>query len=991
MTGCAPNPVHVARSIRKTLVVLGFLLCVLVSPVFAQPAVTSLAGRVADAQGAALAGATITIRHAATGASWMATSGTDGRFTIPMLPPGSYEIAVRRDGFAPWGQNDLALRVGQSPAVEIRLALAAVKDVVTVVTTRAQTTTAGDVIDAERIDALPLNGRNFLELALLVPGNQPTPTFDPTKTNSVLIGSTGQLGRGGNVTIDGQDTNDDVVGGPLLNLPIDAVQEFQVATNRFGADLGRSASSVFNVVTRSGGNAVRGTASIFARADAWQALPATVDEATGTPPFDRQQLSGSFSGPLLRDRLFAFGAGEVRNQDGAIQVGARNATTRTIDRSFATAPLDDRLWLARLDTGGVHNRFSGRYAGQWATDTSASALERAIGSASQRQDALNRYHSVFGSWTMTPSDTVVNGLHVGVVTFLNRTVPVVEAPQLTFPSLQDGASFRMPQETQQTRFEISDNVTLQRGAHALRVGGALQRIDAEFSLGVFQQGRVELVQDFPSFDHTGDGRVDDNDLLFAVTLRSGKPDQPLLIPDADNVHLAGFVQDDWTVSNRLQLSLGLRYEVDTDVNNISHVDDLNPIVAPFIDGERKRDLNNLAPRVGAAWTLNDRTVLRGGYGMYYDRVVLQIVSLERGLDGRALPIEVRAGNTFFVDQSTGLLPPGSPTLANPFGGFVLPGAGASGIMIIDSHLQNPTVHEFQLGLETNLGGTHLRIDGIHNVGRNFIIGRAVGEVFNPVVGGPDRVVNIESSARTKYDALLLNAQRRFGGTSVNVAYTLAKAFNYANDDQIPFLNGPIDPNNLYREQGPPPHDRRHRLTVTAQSLLPFGFAAAALWTLSTGVPMDIMMPDGQTRIPVIQRNAGGRQFTDASELNAFITQLNASGGIEGTRLPLVSEDARFGDSFRSLDIRVSRPIALGTRVRVEPMLELFNLFNTANILGTTNVNYSGFANVLVRDSDNPSSPGYLRSSSFGQPVTTAGGIFGSGGPRAMQLSARVTF
>ena len=132
-----------------------------------------------DSQGAALAGATITIRHSATGTSWMATSGTDGRFTIPMLPPGRYAVSVRRDGFGSWSQDDLALQVGQSPAVEIRLALAAVKDVVNVVTTRAQTTAAEDVIAAERIDALPLNGRNFLELALLVPGNQPTPTFEP--------------------------------------------------------------------------------------------------------------------------------------------------------------------------------------------------------------------------------------------------------------------------------------------------------------------------------------------------------------------------------------------------------------------------------------------------------------------------------------------------------------------------------------------------------------------------------------------------------------------------------------------------------------------------------------------------------------------------------------------------------------------------------------------------------------------------------------------
>jgi hypothetical protein len=367
------------------------------------------------------------------------------------------------------------------------------------------------------------------------------------------------------------------------------------------------------------------------------------------------------------------------------------------------------------------------------------------------------------------------------------------------------------------------------------------------------------------------------------------------------------------------------------------------------------------------------------------------VSLERGLDGRALPIEVRAGNTFFLDPNSGLLPPFAPTLSNPFSGFVLPGAGASGIMIIDSHLQNPMVHEFQLGIETDVWQTRIRVDAIHNIGRNFIIGRAVGEVFNPVVGGPDRVVNIESSARTKYDGLLVNANRRFGATSVNIAYTLAKAFNYANDDQIPFLNGPIDPNNLYREQGPPPNDRRHRFTATVQSSLPAGFRAAGIWTLSSGVPMDIMMPDGQTRIPVLQRNAGGRQFTSGSELNAFITQLNASGGVDGTLLPLVSDEARFSDSFSSLDVRVSRPIAVGGRVRVEPMLEVFNLFNTENILGTSNVNYSGFSNVLVRDSDNPASPGYLRSSSFGRPVSTAGGVFGSGGPRALQLSARVTF
>ena len=146
-----------------------------------------------------------------------------------------------------------------------------------------------------------------------------------------------KIGRGGNITIDGQDNNDDVVGGPLLNLPIDAVQEFQIATNRFGAELGRSASSAINIITRSGTNTRHGMGSIFARDDGWQALPSTVDDPDLVPPFDRQQTSGAFGGPLRRDRLFWFAAGEFRHQKGGVLVGTRDTATRTITRSFAPA------------------------------------------------------------------------------------------------------------------------------------------------------------------------------------------------------------------------------------------------------------------------------------------------------------------------------------------------------------------------------------------------------------------------------------------------------------------------------------------------------------------------------------------------------------------------------------------------------------------------------------------------------------------------------
>jgi hypothetical protein len=286
----------------------------------------------------------------------------------------------------------------------------------------------------------------------------------------------------------------------------------------------------------------------------------------------------------------------------------------------------------------------------------------------------------------------------------------------------------------------------------------------------------------------------------------------------------------------------------------------------------------------------------------------------------------------------------------------------------------------------------LQLDLVHNRGTHFIIGRPIGEVFNPVVGGPDRVVNLESSVGTRYDALLASLEKRWGGgQQLRASYSLARARNYANDDQIPFGSGPIDPNDLEREYGPTPNEQRHRLVLSGSFVLPLELRLSGIWTIASAVPMDILMPDASHRVPTLSRNAGGREFTSASELNAYITSLNASGGIDGVPLPLVGDDARFGDGFNSLDLRLSRRFALSSSLSLEAIVECFNVFNMTNILGISKTNYSGFANVLARDSAEPSDPGFLRSSSFGRALTTAGGVFGSGGPRAFQLGVRAQF
>jgi hypothetical protein len=246
-----------------------------------------------------------------------------------------------------------------------------------------------------------------------------------------------------------------------------------------------------------------------------------------------------------------------------------------------------------------------------------------------------------------------------------------------------------------------------------------------------------------------------------------------------------------------------------------------------------------------------------------------------------------------------------------------------------------------------------------------------------VIGGPDAIVNIESSVKTWFDGLLVNVQKRYSNRATfNASYTLSKTFNFSNDDQIPFQSGPIDPSRLILEKGPAPNDERHRFSFAGVFDMPYGFQISPIYTLASDVPIDIRLPGGATRIPVIQRNAGGRQFRTGSELNAFINQFN-SRSLPGSPLPLVPDDLKFGDSFQSFDLRLTRGFKLSERLTVQAIAEVFNLFNVTNIRGVNNANFSGFQNAL--------------GAGFGLPSQTAGGVFGTGGPRSFQLAARVQF
>ena len=493
----------------------------LAAPVLAQELGTGvISGEVSDPQGAVVGNAQVRAVQKSTGLERKTSTNASGFFAINNLSPGAYELHVVAAGFADY-VSPIQVEVGQQASLRVRLGMQTQQTVITIDDTEAiplvDTTSSvvDGVVNSGQIENLPLNGRNFLELALLTPGNTIAPNFDPTKQGTVVISSAGQLGRGGNVSIDGMDDNDDVVGGMLLNVPEDAVQEFQVATNRFSAEVGRSGSSVVNVVTKAGTNNVHGSASIYERDRSLQAVTPVFNPTGGfsaptdqSPDFRRQQYSGTLGGPLVKDKAWWFGAFEYRDEIGGVVAGARNLAAQHIDTSFASVPLTDPMGTVRADwRPSDRDTVSLHYAIERLGATGAASFlsGQPIGSASERQDLRNNFQTFQASWTHVLSPTLLNRASYSFNNFINATTPRIVAPELDFPSLADGSSYRVPQQTRQKRSQWDDGFDWTRGKHNVRFGAEFQRIGADFNLGVFQSGVIEFVQDFADQDRNGDG------------------------------------------------------------------------------------------------------------------------------------------------------------------------------------------------------------------------------------------------------------------------------------------------------------------------------------------------------------------------------------------------------------------------------------------------------------------------------------------------------
>ncbi len=868
-----------------------------------------------------------------------------------------------------------------------------------------------------------------------------------------------------------------MVGGTLANFPQDGIQEFQIATNRFTAEVGRSGSSIINIITKSGTNDWHGSAFVFFRDDSFQGLPATFDRTQPTPPFDRQQFGGSLGGPIQKEKAFVFGAVENRNQDNTFEVVERDLANYAactvvptpsgcIINTAATGFLDDLLITSRADFKATdRDNIFVRYSFNKNTELASASLRRPIGTIGQSQISANRFHSFVADWTRTISSNKVNNLLFHVDTFLNQipefegatpaTFPAGLAPgnEIRFPTFQDGASFRIEQRTRLNRYQIKDNFSWAVGKHNIRFGGEWQNAGTDVQFDLLGSGTIFTAEDFATADNNGDMVIDDRDIQVVLTLTGVSALDPPEAPFYRNNYFGLYFQDDWKVRPNLTLNLGLRWDFDADVlaeGDLSRPcpDATTPTTEAGCLWLRRAlgphdtpNYKNFGPRIGFAWDpfSEGATVIRGGYGIYYDRVVLEVPVLEVLLDGRVVRLGVTGG--LLTSQN-------NITLAAPFAGAPVPGVGI-GVNIIDTKARQPLVQQFTFGLQNQFGKDWiLSADGVHNFGQRLLIGRFLRQgtsqdpaisltcpngvdpctVVDPTTMIPDAITNIESSAKSWYSGLLANLQKRPTGSGdwkwgFNIAYTWSKSYNYANDDQIPF-NGAEDQvnlafgvNNLRLEKGYAPTDERHRFVFYGIFQMPWKITFSPIWTMSSSVPIDSFVPALNSRLPLLQRNALARDIKTGADLNSVITQYNGlplcrvfvpgmpaslafpapsarpfpcnfgTGvfdamnnliGIQSLVLPSVNPNLEFGDAFNSLDFRLTKKFTFGERHNVELIGEAFNIFNVTNIRGFNNNNFSGFLNDIT-------------SSSLNRPIRTAGGFFGSGGPRAFQFAVRYSF
>src|SRR5437588_7602087 len=477
-------------SISVVLLVLALLL--LSSSAFAQVTASSaLSGTVTDKNGAVVKGAIVTATNKANGLTRSATTNDNGEYKLDLLPAGSYDIKVNSTGFADATSENVELLVGTTNNLNFALNPAGVSGTVTITSgeTELVSKEKTDIsmnITPRDVQDLPLNGRDLANLAYLAPGAKPVDSYDPTKNRLAIFGINGSSGRNVNVTVNGIDNKDNTVGGPVMQFPLESIQEFIISTQRFSAVNGRSEGAAVNVVTKSGGKSFHGSA-FFQLRDKKLNARAVSDFPTGTKettksPFNRKQFGGSVGGPINRGDhpTFFFFALEREKEATAIPVAADALAELNLVTSLGAAPVStiptpykDWRWNVRLDhtLNSKHNMFVS-YSDQsniGNNDQSGQRNDLTAGNFTK-----NRLQLANLTLSSALSSRVVNAATIGYQYWNNLIDTDKKVPTFVFgggaTAITFGTNTNVPQQSYQQKYQFKDDLSITRGKHTYRTG-----------------------------------------------------------------------------------------------------------------------------------------------------------------------------------------------------------------------------------------------------------------------------------------------------------------------------------------------------------------------------------------------------------------------------------------------------------------------------------------------------------------------------------------
>ena len=927
--------------------VVAFFIVLIASPAWGQSGDAEVTGIVKDQTGAPVAGASLSLVNADSGVTRAAAADAEGRYKFAGVPPGRYTLKTEATGFKMETATGFVLNIGTRVDHNVSLAIGSVQDAVTVTgdvppvdTSRGE---IAGVVTQQQIDSLPVNTRQFLNLALLMPGT----TQDASRTfyNNVQIGGGGRFYANG-FTVDGVTNTWAEQGEPRQNIPQGAVQEFKVNTNQFKAEAGLAMGGLVTVVTKSGTNAFHGEAFEYFRHSSLnhdnKFTQAALLQAglSGNAPFKRNQFGGDVGGPILKNRTHFYAAYERTQIDDSFTIFVPTAATKFYSSNVGVfnKPSYDQMLNLRLDHQiGNNQHLFARYSQEWNKQTYQGCSNS---SEANCYDGLIPRRSFVAGHTWTPSATVVNDFRFqyAFASFLlgpsgkNIFTDLGKYPEsrlalldqvYIFPSFRYGFGYN--ELGVETRWQFKDDLTWIKGNHTLKFG-------FDFSHIPFADDSTSNYKGSWTFATDQAFNPKDPATIAALTkptqFTAAIPGQYTPVPVS---HYGLYIQDDWRIHRDLSVSLGLRW--DREVGSYNESLDVTKFAKPipFIGDPGKRgQTKNFGPRLGLAWNIRGtgKNVLRAGAGIYYNN----IQTLLNFPENRNLLL------------CNVLIP--NPSYPNPYGSqspSSFCSTAAPTVTVLDKNFAMPYSEQFTYGYSrqvTNSFSVH--VDGVYmhtlKDWRNYDMNYPNAAGVRPI---PEfaRILDHKSISQYKYKALYVRAEKRFARRyQFLVSYTFASSRDDNPQAQV------TNQANYNLDWGPSGIDRRHALVASGSVELPWKFNMGFVWQTRSSLPFSAFSTiqfDGVTQyVNGTTRNIGNRNNGALlSSVNAYRASLNLAA------IPASQIDS---SSYNSFDLKVSRPIFTRNERRIDLIGQAFNLFGRTNLTGgsTSSSTSSGFGQIL---------------------------------------------